>query len=129
MFNAESYKEYGIIKDMLVIGIDTDTLIHQAVFGWRKQGNIWVLNVGEFCNRSAGVLRYSTEMSYAMKVADICQTFCLEKLIRSWYCELRLDNGNSIHHAHGTPEMAICRAALKAAEEIYLSKEGHKEEE
>ena len=121
IFDEETYKDYQILKDSLVMGADTNILVAKMVFGFYQMNGRWMINSvdGDYVYLQNRLPEYSTEISDAIKVESICQVFAVEKLRQSWYCELRLKNGGSIHNSHGTLEMAICRAAMKASCEIY----------
>lgn len=118
--NYNTYKIYEAIKDTLVTGVDTNTLVAEMVFGYYRKDDRWWLDVGDYTQIILRIPEFSTNINDAMKISDICQVFALDKLRNgNWYCELRLENGKSIHHANGTVEMAICRAALRAATEKF----------
>jgi len=121
IFSENIYKDYQILKDSLVMGADTNLLVAQMVFGFYELNNTWFTNSddGEYAFVELRIPDYSTSIADAIRVESICQVFAIEKLRNHWYCELRLTKGGSIHNAHGTLEMAICRAAMKASCEIY----------
>lgn len=102
----------GIIAPMP--GADIDTLIYEQIMGWKKINGIWMSDLGDYRVPIMMPPHYSSCDSDALRIADICKVFFLEKQRKGWYCELRLEECEEVTTAHaGTLAFAVCMAILR----------------
>lgn len=96
-----------------VPGIDIDTLIAEQILGWRKVDGKWVSDDGDY-QIWMPHRHFSDCDGDALWLAQYCEVFCIEKLRKGWYCELKLEGGTAITHAHAaTIAFAVCMATLR----------------
>lgn len=97
-----------------VPGVDINTMIAEQILGWKHNNGQWFEDVGNY-RMSCGKLRdFSGSDGDALWLADYCEVFCIEKLRKGWYCELKLAGGTEITNAHAsTIAFAVSMAILR----------------